>query len=733
MTTNTDILVVEDSLTQALKLQGFLEENNYNVTLAKNGLEAVKYLEEHSPTLIISDIVMPEMDGYELCAHIKSQDHLKDIPVMLLTAFSDPEDVIKALVSGANNFISKPYDESALLTRIRNILLNQEMRKQGGSKLSIEVFFSGKKHLINSDRMQIIDLLLSSYESAVENSREIERINQELIAMQRDLEKAKMTAETSNRAKSEFLASMSHEIRTPMNAVLGMADLLWETDLNDEQKRFIEAIRSSGENLLQLINDILDLSKMETGQIELEEIPFNLLKVVNTTCEVQSFHARRKNIELVKWIRPEVETHLVGDPGLLGQILTNLMGNAIKFTEEGEVFVEVGLQRNQRREIVKDADAGTQLEKGRTVELLFSVTDTGVGIPVDKREIIFDRFSQADSSTTREFGGTGLGLAISRRLVELMGGRIWAESEVGEWSTFSFTAKFEIQSGKEPVQNPDMDITGAKTLIVDDNATNRMVLSEMISQWGAQVTEKEDGKRGLDEMRRAANEGKPYTLILLDYSMPGLDGYQVAEIIKKDSMISEAVIIMLTSDAHKAWIEKGKELGMTDYLIKPIKWSDLKEVVMIALGRKEASASEQPSVTKSVATQDLGRLHILLVEDNADNRMLIQAFLKKTSYTIDTAENGEIAVKKTISNRYDIILMDIEMPVMDGYTATQEIRRLEEENQNDATPIIALTAHALEEHAQKSLEAGCTAHLTKPIKKDKLLATIEEHALKIDD
>ena len=570
----------------------------------------------------------------------------------------------------------------------------------------------------------VVPVTLSGREHLLESFLDITGI--------KDAEKqreAKIRAETSNRAKSQFLASMSHEIRTPMTAVIGMADLLWESPLTGEQRRFVEALRSSGENLLQVINDILDLSKVEAGQIELEKAPFNLIKVINNTCETQTFQASIKNIELVKWIKPEVETLLFGDSVRLGQILTNLIGNAIKFTEEGEVFVKVERHEVLEHKTTEDMDSGLQSETGRTTELLFSVTDTGIGIPEEKWEAIFDRFTQADSSTTRQFGGTGLGLSISHRLVELMGGRMWLESKVGQGSTFFFTARFDIQSDKEYIQIPEADIKGLKVLIIDDNATNRMVLSEMVSRWGALVTEKEDGERGLAEMRRAKDAGKSYDLVLLDCMMPGMDGFEVTESIKKDSTFSNLVIMMLTSNGRKEEMQKRKELGITDYLVKPIKWSDLKEAVMIALGRQEASDRDRLRVTEPVVQADLSPLNILLVDDNKNNRMLIQTFLKKTPYTIDTSENGEKAVEKFKSDQYNLVLMDIEMPVMDGYTATGKIREWEAENQQKATPIIALTAHALKEHIQKSLDAGCNAHLTKPIKKANLLAAIEKYAL----
>jgi len=570
----------------------------------------------------------------------------------------------------------------------------------------------------------VVPVTLSGREHLLESFLDITGIKE--AEKQRE---AKIQAETSNRAKSQFLASMSHEIRTPMTAVIGMADLLWESPLTGEQRRFVEAIRSSGENLLQVINDILDLSKVEAGQIELEKTPFNLIKVLNNICETQTFQASIKNIELVKWIKPEVETLLLGDSVRLGQILTNLIGNAIKFTEEGEVFVKVERHEVLEHKTAEDMDSGLQPETGKTTELLFSVTDTGIGIPEEKWEAIFDRFTQADSSTTRQFGGTGLGLSISHRLVELMGGRMWLESKVGQGSTFFFTTRFDIQSDKEYIQIPEVDIKGLKVLIIDDNATNRMVLSEMVSRWGALATEKEDGERGLAEMRRAKDAGESYDLVLLDCMMPGMDGFEVTASIKEDSTFSNPVIMMLTSNGRKEEMQKRKELGITDYLVKPIKWSDLKDAVMVALGRKEATDRDRLRVTEPVVQADLSPLNILLVDDNENNRMLIQTFLKKTPYTIDTSENGEKAVEKFKSDQYNLVLMDIEMPVMDGYTATGKIREWEAENQQKATPIIALTAHALKEHIQKSLDAGCNAHLTKPIKKADLLAAIEKYAI----
>ncbi|MFC1829906.1 response regulator, partial [Thermodesulfobacteriota bacterium] len=559
---------------------------------------------------------------------------------------------------------------------------------------------------------------------------ELKKLLEKSESIRVQMEEAKKHAEDASLAKSEFLASMSHEIRTPMTAVIGMTDLLWETSLTTEQRRFLEAVRSSGENLLQVINDILDLSKVEAGQIELEKAPFNLVEVVNSLCGAQAFHAKKKNLELTNWIRPDVETRLVGDRVRLGQILTNLISNAIKFTREGEVFVEVKRQDSHERTDGGDVDSNQTQATGRTVELLFSVKDTGIGIPHDKMEIIFDRFSQADSTTTRNYGGTGLGLAISRQFAELMGGRMRLESTVGQGSTFSFTAKFEAQSGEEHITIPEVDISGMRILIVDDNATNRMVLSEMLSKWGALVAEEVDGDLGIAEIKRAKDSENPYRLVLLDCRMPVLDGFQTTEAIKKDPDISDTVIMLLSSDDRIVLKDRIKTLGITDFLLKPIKWSDLKEAVMKAMGREASAPLSPPPAPKPDIPEKLTPLDILLVEDNDKNRMLVQAFLKETPYRLDIAENGKIAVEKFMTRPYDLVLMDIEMPVMDGYEATAEIRQWETEQVRRQTPILALTAHALVEHRKKTLEAGCTAHLNKPIKKAGLLMAIEKYAPK---
>ena len=553
-----------------------------------------------------------------------------------------------------------------------------------------------------------------------------------------ELQKAKGVAEAANRAKSEFLANMSHEIRTPMNAIIGMADLLSETPLTKEQEEYVRVFRRASDNLLALVNDILDLSKVEAGGLTLEHVEFDLVELIEKTSEMVAKVAHDKGLELACQVMADVPRDLVGDPHRLRQILLNLMGNALKFTMAGEVVLRVEMMNDERGTQNSEPSSlsaptssfNASIHHSSFIVLRFSVSDTGIGVPGDKLGIIFESFTQADSSTTRQYGGTGLGLAISKRLVELMGGRIWATSTVGQGSTFSFTAKFRVQEEpKVRTLAPPAELQGVKVLVVDDSATNRLVLKGILTAWGMQVVEAPNGVDGLAELMRAHESGDPYRLVLLDCRMPAMDGFQVAERLRAIPNLAGITVMMLTSDSRTDDKTRSQELGMAGYLVKPVKRAELFEAIATAMGRSQVFAPAPALDSAPAATKDQRALRILLAEDSQDNRLLVQSYLKHTPHHLDLADNGAIAVAKFKARGFDLVLMDMQMPIVDGYAATRAIKQWEKETGRPPTPIIALTAFALREEIQKSLDAGCTAHLTKPIKKATLLNAIQEHTM----
>jgi PAS domain S-box-containing protein len=544
-------------------------------------------------------------------------------------------------------------------------------------------------------------------------SREIS----DLKMTQRELVAAREAALAASRAKSEFLSSMSHEIRTPMNAILGMADLLMETELGDEQRRYLSTVISNSNVLLELINSILDLARVESGRISLEAVEFDPKDATEKVLETLAIRAHEKGLELMVRFAPEIPELALGDPFRLGQILINLVGNAIKFTQHGQVLVSVA----------PDPDSTT------AGGLKFTVTDTGIGIPADKLDLLFHAFSQADSSTSRKYGGSGLGLAIVSRLVALMNGKVEVVSKLGIGSAFSFTAQFGTATANTAPSGAREPVFGdVRILLVDDNSDSRSILSELLTAQGANVTQASSGTEALDALRSDGSRGACFQILLLDSTMPVPGGFDIAKHLMSGAPGRPQIVMMLATNDLTGKLGRLRAIGVDHYIVKPVRRAELFAAVARACegvrvaprGDRFASPAIAPGSTSSAI---LDRpLQILMADDSHDNRALIRAYLKKTPYRLEEAEDGQQAIDKFIAGNFDLVLMDIQMPIVDGYEATITIRGWERANNRRRTPIVALTASALEEAVHRTKEAGCDAHVTKPVKKSTLLDAIRD-------